>query len=283
MQPPSPCLPTATAPAAVAVVLPVYQPEIDRYGALALASLRRHLPEVPRILIRPAGVSLRYDVADFTIQDWPPAHFTSIAAYSRLLMAPEFYRAFQEYDYILIYQLDCLLCRGDLTNWCQRGYSYIGAPWLARDWRRRKRRPVAVGNGGLSLRRVRDCLAVLSAEKFRLWPVGTQGRRHFLTKPRAWHRLWQWRCRAHTLAAAENCPIGAAAGRVFDRGEDEFWSYLAPQLDPEFHFPEPAEALDFAFESQPRALWRHNHQRLPFGTHAWFKMDEAFWRERLGL
>jgi len=265
----------------VAVVLPVYQSDIDPHGAIALASLRRHLPEVPRIIVKPEGLKLRYPSGDFQTIVLDPAHFISLQSYSNLLMTPEFYRLFSDYTYILLYQLDCLLLRGDLIDWCDRGYSYIGSPWLSKDWRRRKRIPRSVGNGGLSLRHVGDFLDALESPEFHGFPTSRQGWRFFLTKPKWWRLLQDCRRQASELSTRKGRPVGESAGRVFPLAEDVFWSFFAPQLHPGMRFPDPREALDFAIESQPAHMVRLNGGRLPFGTHAWYKMDEAFWRDRL--
>src|ERR1044071_9510110 len=90
-------------------------------------------------------------------------------------MSEPFYRAFEEYDYILIYQLDCLVFSNALEAWCHKGYDYIGAPWFERWHQLRSERSAypdeivegfgAVGNGGFSLRNVRAALDVLASPK----------------------------------------------------------------------------------------------------------------------
>ena len=56
-------------------------------------------------------------------------YFISKESYSRLLVSKSFYEAFSEYEYILIYQPDCLVFSDQLLEWCKKGNDYIGAPW----------------------------------------------------------------------------------------------------------------------------------------------------------
>ena len=36
--------------------------------------------------------------------------------------------------------------------------------------------------------------------------------------------------------------------------------------------------MSFAFEARPRTLYEMNGRQLPFGCHAWFRYDLAFWK-----
>jgi hypothetical protein len=47
--------------------------------------------------------------------------------------------------------------------------------------------------------------------------------------------------------------------------------------DPTFTIATVDEALDFAFEVNPRLCFERNHRRLPFGCHGWAKYDRTFW------
>ena len=42
-------------------------------------------------------------------------------------MKEKFYRAFADYEYILIYQLDCLVFASSLEEWCGKGWDYVGS------------------------------------------------------------------------------------------------------------------------------------------------------------
>jgi hypothetical protein len=94
-------------------------------------------------------------------------YFSSVAGYNRLLSSSFFYERFIQYEYILISQTDALIIQDDLSYWCDRGFSYIGAPWFEGfDIPTAPLRMLGVGNGGLSLRRVSDFLRVLSRIRY---------------------------------------------------------------------------------------------------------------------
>ena len=57
-------------------------------------------------------------------------YFKSISGYNRLMMSSEFYKAFTDYEYVLIYQTDAYVFSGNLDYWCEKGFDYIGAPWF---------------------------------------------------------------------------------------------------------------------------------------------------------
>ena len=259
----------------VAVVLPLHVETLDHQGSIALSSLRRHLPETPRYLVTPETLRPNFDVADFRRIDLDPGWFVSRDSYNRLMLTPEFYRRFEDFEYVLIYQLDCVLFRSDLLAWCERGYSYLGAPWLRHRLFSGKRYPKAVDNGGLSLRRVQDCLAVLGCRDCAVMPRSRTAWRHFLGIKHARHLMRLVR----DLRSSAGATGGVAA--CFQRPEDEFWSYYAPQLWPEFQLPDPVEAVDFAIESGAEEMVALNGGRLPFGAHAWALHDAAFWHEHL--
>lgn len=99
--------------------------------------------------------------------------FGSVNDYSRLLMDVGFYKRFQEYEFLLILQPDAIVIHDDLDFWTKRPFDYVGAPWPdAHDLRvtfdigrfsgeYAKQVKLKVGNGGLSLRRVKKCINII--------------------------------------------------------------------------------------------------------------------------
>jgi hypothetical protein len=123
-------------------------------------------------------------------------HFSSEVAYNNLLIKPIFYKNFLKYEFILIYQLDTFIFENNLLQWCNSGYDYIGAPWSNKSiWLNnyKKRFPFLskfmgkVGNGGLSLRRVKKFYLI----SIILYPIG------LLWKGK-WHEdiFWSWVAKA---------------------------------------------------------------------------------------
>lgn len=101
---------------------------------------------------------------------FPEKCFESRLDYSYLLSSKEFYSKFTSYENILIYQLDAWVFSDELSEWCDKGYDYVGAPWchLCKKGNCHENfvSDSFVGNGGLSLRRVDSFIKNLPIEKF---------------------------------------------------------------------------------------------------------------------
>ena len=206
-----------------------------------------------------------------------PKYFSSIDGYNRLMLSRQFYSRFAQYDYLLLYQLDAFIFRDELTQWCNMGYSYVGAPWFdkyvslddsANLW--------AVGNGGFALRRVADCLRVLNTVAVaRSWAEVIQN--HSPHHPPNLVR------RAYLTARYLLCSNNTHwLGNDFYRyrkfhQEDYFWGVVCSEKFSWYKVPTPQKALAFAFESAPSRMYVFNHQQLPMGCHAWEKHEPEFW------
>ena len=92
-------------------------------------------------------------------------HLQSIAAYSRWLLHPNFYRHYNAYEFLCILQTDVYLFKDDFDNWTNEPWDYIGAPWFE-DWGEGKSdRIIGAGNGGFSLRRVSQFIRLLESNE----------------------------------------------------------------------------------------------------------------------
>lgn len=237
----------------VAVLLPIYKPDLTYNEEISFDRCLKVLGSNPIILIAPDNIDLssylrinhRINVVTFE-----PEHFTSVLSYDRLMLSKAFYERFIGYEYILIFQLDSFVFSDQLKEWCQKGYDYVGAPWvdlpIIEDiastatrlrrifpaWGKKLNR--SVGNGGFSLRRVKAFTRSLAiwGDKARNWPYY----------------------------------------------EDTFWAFFVTSYNPFFRVPNFNEALRFAFERSPAKCYEMSGYRLPFGCHAWEKYDIHFWR-----
>ncbi len=267
----------------VAVVTPVVRLPLSEDETISMRHLREHLGRFDRYIV---GLqSLPKEFSDFRLLRFPARHFADRFGYNRLLLTEGFYRAFAEYEYILIYQLDCLVFASNLDEWCRRGWDYVGAPWLT-DTEDPAKGFSLVGNGGLSLRSVRRAIEVLTS-------------RHLMKDPRARGLETGPRSRI-VYGRLESLPLLkriVVSGKAFlhrcgyhnnvrwlvrdtvrtDRHEDQFWAHDARKFVKEFRIPSPREALEFSFELAPRYCFEMNSGRLPFGCHAWSRYDREFW------
>ena len=146
----------------VAVVIPTYKEELDEFEKISLAQVRKILGKYPLVFVAPEGKNFSYFKQGDLLAQFPPQFFQSTKTYTRLLMSPKFYEAFENFDYILIYQLDAFVFYDALEFFCSLGYDYIGAPVAYHSWYGMKtKKTPRVGNGGFSLRKVKTCRQLL--------------------------------------------------------------------------------------------------------------------------
>lgn len=156
------------------VLVPIYKPRPD---ALELVSMDVSLAALKGrriIFIGPAHMDIgayaaRYDGIEY--MGFDASHFASIPGYNRLLLQPAFYEMFAPHEFMLILQTDAVVLKDELDHWCRQPFDYVGAPWplpyelfvnldrFAGAHGRHVR--ATVGNGGLSLRRLAKCAALL--------------------------------------------------------------------------------------------------------------------------
>lgn len=159
----------------VVVVVPVYKaaPVEDelRYFQHNMAVLKTYQV----ILVAPEGLDLSAYKTHREIRSeyFSPNFFKGLEGYNRLMLSKEFYKRFSSFEYMLICQLDAFIFKDSLKEWCRKDYDYVGAPWvnkplflflyvlvktgLKNSLRLLLTRNImkAVGNGGLSLRKIK--------------------------------------------------------------------------------------------------------------------------------
>jgi hypothetical protein len=244
---------------------------------LAVRHVRHYLNRYDTYALLPESHPVSYP--GLVSKRFPDRFFGSARAHGSLLLSPRFYRAFLDYDFVLIHHLDALVFSDQLATWCNAGYDYIGAPWLiSPDTPHITEQKV--GNGGFSLRRVRSFLRVLESRRYfvepeeywRRYAARTGGFLRLLNTPRKylkrllpfngvhWHIRWALRDDVH---------------------EDRFWSEYATYYDPAFRIAPVAVAMRFAFEAEPRQCFEQIGRQMPFGAHRWQKFDRAFYEPYL--
>lgn len=261
----------------IAILIPLYRNEITPSEQISLHHLNHFLSVYPLIVIKPRGLEKTLQGCE-TI-NFPDHYFSSIDAYSNLLLSPLFYETFSAFEYILIYQLDCLVFSRDLQKWCEWGYDYIGSPLFQKNTTQPK--ISRVGNGGLSLRRVKSFLDVLHSTRYiqetvQYWEEFFSAEIPDLIEfplPQRWWKKAQILCQVRR-------GVEWYAGQ-YSLNEDLFWSDRAKLFHPAFKIAPIQTALQFSFERHPRYCFGQNNHQLPFGCHAWARWDKEFWKPYL--
>jgi hypothetical protein len=259
----------------VAVATPLHmRAHLTPDEEVSLRHLIHFLGRYDRYLISPR--SLDFHIPGFRVKRFGDRFFGSADANKALLLSRRFYESFLDYEYVLIYHLDALVFSDQLEQWCERGLDYIGAPWLV-SGEEPELGFSRVGNGGLSLRRVRSFLRVMESTRYRHDPE-ERWRRYHAWKP--------WPRRVLNLHKRYLNRVRGINGvrrelKHYRPNEDHFWADRAPHYDPFFKVATVEDGLRFAFECAPRYCFQQSGGRMPFGCHAWPVYDRAFWEPYL--
>lgn len=244
----------------VKVIIPIYR-NLHSDEQAALDHNLNLLNGLPAAFIKPVdyditALSCQYpDVEVINVSNQWLGH-RGIQGYNEMMMSEQFYAMFADCEYIFICHVDAWLFRNEVTEWCQRGYDLVAAPWPTRPryehfplkqylqlkmWLKPARKILhcqmfgRIGNGGLCLRKV---------------------------------KTFQEACRQYAVE------INYYMSHHDDlHNEDLFWA-LVPRLD----VPTVADALQFSFDLKPQLCYQLNEHRLPMACHGFNKPNRAdFW------
>lgn len=243
----------------VTIVIPIYKINLSLSEQMSLNQCLKVLGAFDIVFVHPEDLDVTSLNSEGVIRSeaFPNHFFKTVYGYNRLMLSEEFYARFLDFKYMLIYQLDAFVFKNELQQWCERGYDYIGAPWIASpntvlkkglsifDSEKKKERQkifFKVGNGGFSLRNI---------------------------------------AKSHQIAIEMKNEIEANLNReksdVYIM-EDVFWSIIVPKHYPDFKIPDYKEAVSFAMDRKPDLALKLNNNELPFGCHGIDKPKvKTFW------
>jgi Protein of unknown function (DUF5672) len=228
----------------IAILIPIYKTEISTSELISLKQCKKILGEFPIVFIHPKDLELKnYTdvITKYESYSFDNKYFNNIKGYSQLMLSPFFYKSFLSFQYILIYQLDAFVFKNDLEFWANKNYDYIGAPWLSKPpltngkpffdltpWFVNK-----VGNGGLSLRKVkshyrntiffRPLLLYFVKNEDMFWGLFIDWLNPFFKKPKVAEALFfafEMNPRKSFELTNNQLPFGVHAWEKYDK---EFW------------------------------------------------------------
>jgi hypothetical protein len=273
----------------VCIVIPVYQKISDPCEILSLKQGLKIFANHPIIFICPQSFEQSWLDQDaishpnITFKKFDDKNFKSVHSYDAMLLDPNFYQQFHDYQFMLIYQTDAYVFEDQLNSWCDKGFDYIGAPWFKKfDISGKEKEFIEVaGNGGFSLRNVTK-INDLMARKLSLKQAVTL--RNILAKFRIKsHKniafsikfFAEFFCKTHSFGKL--CKF--ICTNTTPPHEDYFFAAAFPKIFPEFVVAKPEDSISFSFEAQPENLYKMNGEKLPFGCHAWTKYSPNFWKK----
>ena len=209
---------------------------------------------------------------EFQVKNYSPRRFKNIHGYNTLMLDPQFYRDFRNYEYMLICQLDAMILGDNLTSWTEKGYDYIGGPIFA-PGHYDSTDLAAVGNGGFCLRKVSSSIQALGGDGPLEWKsilgIKRQQNPKFSTRKKILYTI-----------------MVASAGR-FNRFvnllshwvmEDLYFTYALQGTPWQLNVPTALEASKFAMDLGPDFWYKANGGTLPFGAHKYGAYYPGFYK-----
>lgn len=256
----------------VCVVIPVHRPDPSEYELISFRQCYAILGAHPIKLVAPEGMDMDvYKKAvsvEIDIQYIDPVWLSSVGQYNKLKVSRFFYQLFDNFEYLLTYELDAFVFEDALLYWCSQGYDYIGAPWF-KDFGNANsdNEFMGVGNSGFSLRKIKTIQKVL--KEFYFKPVFNRK----LTLGEKIKERLNYPYRKIKNLGQENYTIQ----KYFKSSEDLFFSFDVPLMYTDFKIAPVEKAFQFSFEVSPEVVFELNNNKMPFGCHAWWRYNLAFW------
>jgi hypothetical protein len=245
------------------VVIPIYKTDLDDNEMLSLKRSIKILHQHPFAIACPEHLDITplnsiLAPAHYTLHRFEDSYFKGIAGYNKLMLSEVFYNSFSDYEYVLICQTDVFVFEDQLSHWCNKGYDYIGAPWIASNQTfltrlllninnslKKKKKTTEhffkVGNGGFSLRKTAKMQQITSEQKDKI--------EYALANP----------------------------NELSYHIEDVYFSLVAPKHT-EMNIPDYKEAVGFAMDRKPDIAMKLNGGKVPFACHRFYNRKvKEFW------
>lgn len=268
----------------VVILVIAHKSVLNEFEIISLKQLYKILGHYPIKFICPRGLDVSFykeiiNKPEFDFID--PCWQATYANFNKLKISPLLYKKYQYYKYILFYEPDAYVFRDELSEWCAKGYDYIGAPWFE-GWHDATptSKFIGVGNGGFSLRNVSTALNVWSWRSyFKIRKSINELWYEMLERNQAldWYRkIGSFKYFVLQFLGKNNNTryyIQFCSGN-----EDVFWTEYIPKYFKKYKVAPFKDAIQFSFETNPSKLYHMNNNKLPFGCHAWMKYEyEEFW------
>ncbi len=236
------------------VAIPLYRDFLDDFEKTSLERVFEVLGDKYSIIaFVPQDVEFNSIILQFPkleVRRMPSENFKSWETYSHMMMKPEIYQLFSDFEYMLIYQTDCYIFEDHLDEFIDLDYDYIGSPWIPKykysatilkPWwtfrngvfkmlhksKVRHRINFKVGNGGFSLRKVKSFIEATTK---------------YAHKAEHWNKTIKY------------------------YAEDVFFCIA---LDDVLRIAPLKVGLRFSFDTRPNVAYKMNKKKLPTGAHAW--------------
>lgn len=259
------------------VILPIYKVTPNKTEVVAFERCIKVLKRYPMSICTYKGLDVSYYVdrlneenVIYTIDYFHERFFRSTDGYNELHLSSDFYKHYLQYKYMLVYQLDAYIFEDRLSEWMEKGYDYVGAPWLTDDGNEF----VGVGNGGFCLKKISWWYNELR------YPI-------VVWRPKTLLKLFPIKNIRTCLSFVARCMgYKNTVRQIYKDRRYLFNEDGLPNLINETSWrhkaklPTAEEAMQFSFERFPSKMYVMNMNNLSMGCHAWQKYEyENFWNK----
>lgn len=254
----------------VVVVIPIHSENPSAFELISFQQCFKVLENHPIRIIAPKGLNIeKYKVVVpvFEVIYIHSIWQSSVEKYNKLKLSQFFYKLFDEYQFLLTYELDAFVFKDELSNWCNKGYDYIGAPWF-KGYENPTNEFLGVGNSGFSLRNIKSMKKAIRRVYIK------EAANFYLGKKNKISLKLSTQLNYLLIYFGENYTIQ----NVNHINEDAFIAQRIASKINNFKIAPVSEGLKFSFEVKPKYLYKMNNDSLPMGCHAWWKYDLNFWR-----
>jgi hypothetical protein len=112
----------------VTVVVPLLRSELTAFESQLLNQTARELDGFPFLFVSAEGVDVSAVTQKYpgsTTYTFADRYFQDRASLARLLLTRAFYEQFAWSEFILVHELNSVVCRNELRYWCRQGYDFI--------------------------------------------------------------------------------------------------------------------------------------------------------------
>lgn len=255
----------------IVVVVPIYLSTLTPEEEVSLKQCLTILAEYRIVIIKPENLNITHLESYYSLPeiiDFPDECFLNLRAYNKLVLSKGFYLRFSSFQYMLIYQLDAYVFKDELLFWANKGFDYIGAPWVP--WK--KRYLTLLGRYMLLFQRFWWKLMDkkrLYNEKYFYYQVGNGG--FSLRKIQKMIEITDCYRKEIDNQLADDSPFYP---------EDIFLLLNLTDKRCQLSKPPFVDALKFAMEHNPKWAYEYNNESLPFGCHNWTDKNMfPFWSQ----
>lgn len=262
----------------VCVLIPIYKETLTDLEIKSVNQCIKILHAYSVIFVFPSGLNLEFYKSNFPLIDkytyFDEKYFKSIKGYNELMLSSMFYKAFEAFEYMLVYQTDCYVFKDELLEWARQKYDYIGGIWFG-DFHGNPEEGADLwypGNGGLSLRKVKKMIQILNSTKpLKNWKQLFSEKR-LLNNGKLFKSAKDLMVLCMNVLGYQN--NSSYYAKKWSQNEDGFFLEMSSVYN-KLKVPKVNDALLFSWDRRPDYLFKKCNQ-LPFGCHAWFRNDMPY-------